>query len=192
MFQTTLEKLHVTRGPRNRLTLQVAQNLGVTLSQAGKTAEAADLLMKTLADQRLVMGPDHHDTLTTACSCGTTLLMVGRGRPVVCISFVIIFVFLPYISFFVFLCVYFSRIFLSQNFCISLRVFLSDCFLYFFVYISFNYFLIILYFFPIFLFSYFSAYISFSEFLYFFARISLLFSIFLCLYFFQLFLISRL
>jgi len=53
-------------------------NLAEAYRDAGRAAEAIPLFERTLADRERVLGPDHHDTLTSRNNLANAYQAAGR------------------------------------------------------------------------------------------------------------------
>lgn len=78
VFRTALQRKIETIGKDHPVTLQVANNLGVTLMNQERYEEAADLMRDVLTDRQRVLGPDHYQTLSTCINLGSIVSGLGE------------------------------------------------------------------------------------------------------------------
>lgn len=81
--RTLLARLQSSRGPEERLVLQVKSGLAMQMARMGDLPEARALLEDVLAIRRRTLGEEHEDTVASMSALATTMAIQGDLAPAV-------------------------------------------------------------------------------------------------------------
>lgn len=77
-YHVALAEMQRIRGPTDRRTLGLRNELGIVLQHLGRLDEAEVMLRDVISDYQTVFGHDHANTATATGNLGNLLLMMGR------------------------------------------------------------------------------------------------------------------